>query len=69
MYSFHSILECCNLFSGVKLSIRSFCFIFMQSVGTILLLLCLKVSSHSRKSKFQVLLLYTLMTKTFDLLD
>ena len=27
MYSCHSILECYNLFSGVKLSIRSFCFI------------------------------------------
>ena len=26
MYSCHSIPECCNLFSGVKLSIRSFCF-------------------------------------------
>ena len=28
MYSCHSILECYNLFSGVKLSIRSFCFIY-----------------------------------------
>ena len=27
MYSSHSILECYDLFSGVKLSIRSFCFI------------------------------------------
>ena len=27
MYTCHSILECYNLFSGVKLSIRSFCFI------------------------------------------
>ena len=27
MYSCHSILECSNLFSGVKLSIRSFGFI------------------------------------------
>ena len=27
MYSCHSILECFNLFSRVKLSIRSFCFI------------------------------------------
>ena len=27
MYSCHTILECYNLFSGVKLSIRSFCFI------------------------------------------
>ena len=27
MYSCHSILECYNLFSGVKLSTRSFCFI------------------------------------------
>ena len=28
MYSCYSILECYNLFSGVKLSIRWFCFIF-----------------------------------------
>ena len=28
MYSCHSVLERYNLFSGVKLSIRSFCFIF-----------------------------------------
>ena len=27
MYSCYSILECYNLFSGVKLSTRSFCFI------------------------------------------
>ena len=27
MYGCHSIRECYNLFSGVKLSIRSFCFI------------------------------------------
>ena len=27
MYSCHSILECYNLLSEVKLSIRSFCFI------------------------------------------
>ena len=27
MYSCHSVVECYNLFSGVKLSIRSFCFI------------------------------------------
>ena len=27
--SCHSIVECFNLFSGVKLSIRSFCFIFI----------------------------------------
>ena len=26
VYSCYSILECYNLFSGVKLSIRSFCF-------------------------------------------
>ena len=30
MYSCHSIQECYNLFSGVKLSIRSFCFIIKQ---------------------------------------
>ena len=29
MYSCHSVLECSDLFSGVKLSIRSFCFIQM----------------------------------------
>ena len=28
MYCCHSILECCVLFSGVGLSIRSFCFIY-----------------------------------------
>ena len=27
VYCYHSILECYNLFSGVRLSIRSFCFI------------------------------------------
>ena len=27
MYSSHSVLECYNLFPGVKLSIRSFCFV------------------------------------------
>ena len=27
VYSWHSILECYNLFSGVKLSIRLFCFL------------------------------------------
>ena len=32
MYSCHSILECYNLVSGVKLSIRSFCFISVDSV-------------------------------------
>ena len=30
VYSCHSILDCYNLFSGVKLSMRSFCF---TSVG------------------------------------
>ena len=34
MYSCHSVLESCNLFSGVKLSIRSFCFIFWQTMQT-----------------------------------
>ena len=28
MYICHSILECYDLFSGVKLSIKSFCFIY-----------------------------------------
>ena len=28
--SYHSIPECHNLFSGVKLSIRSFCFIILK---------------------------------------
>ena len=28
VYSCHSILECYNLFSGVKLSTRLFCFIY-----------------------------------------
>ena len=35
VFSCHSILECYNLFSGVKLSMRSFCFIsviFHQSL-------------------------------------
>ena len=32
MYSCHSMLECCNLFSGVKLSIRSFCFIIIVQI-------------------------------------
>ena len=30
MYSCHSVLGCYNLSSGVKLSIRSFCFIITQ---------------------------------------
>ena len=33
MYSCHSILECYNLFSGVKLSTRSFCFICLVING------------------------------------
>ena len=33
MYGCHSILECYNLFSGVKLSIRSFCFVFVSGMG------------------------------------
>ena len=32
MHCCHSILECYNLFSGVKLSIRSFCFTFMNDL-------------------------------------
>ena len=32
MYCCHSILECYNLFSGVKLSIISFCFIILNVV-------------------------------------
>ena len=31
MYCCHSVLEYYNLFSGVKLSIRSFCFIFIAT--------------------------------------
>ena len=34
MYSCHSILECYNLFFGVKLSIRSFCFIIIEYLKT-----------------------------------
>ena len=30
MYSCDSILECYNLFSGIKLSMRSFCFIYLE---------------------------------------
>ena len=41
MYSCHSILECYNLFSGVRLSMRSFCFI-PGTVGRISLLLVSK---------------------------
>ena len=39
MYSYHSILECYSLFSGVKLSTRSFCFYFVHhcQVGELLL--------------------------------
>ena len=33
MYCCHSIPECYNLFCGVKLSIRLFCFISVQSVN------------------------------------
>ena len=46
MYCCHSILECYNLFSGVKLSIRSFCFIcmglckFCARVSVFVLLCC-----------------------------
>ena len=32
MKSCYSILECYNLFSGVKLSIRSFCFIVVITI-------------------------------------
>ena len=34
MYSCYSILERCNLFSGVKLGIRSFCLIVSEIVFT-----------------------------------
>ena len=37
MYNFHSILECCVMFSGVKLSIRSFN--LFQGFGNIVLAL------------------------------
>ena len=30
VFSCHSILECCNLFPGVKLSIKPFCFNFLS---------------------------------------
>ena len=33
MSSCHPVQECYNLFSGFKLSIRSFCFISMSGVG------------------------------------
>ena len=33
MYTYHSILKCCNLFSGVELSKISFCFIYSLSPG------------------------------------
>ena len=32
-YSCHSILECYNLFSGVRLCIRSFCFVTWNNVS------------------------------------
>ena len=38
VYSHHSILECYNLFSGVELSMRSFCVIcssFMKIFGLV----------------------------------
>ena len=35
MYSCHRILECCGLFSGVKLSIRSFV-LFLDTSAVIL---------------------------------
>ena len=31
MYSCHSILECYNLFSGVKLNIRWLCFVSIET--------------------------------------
>ena len=33
MYNCQSILECHNLFSGVKLNTRSFCFISVSWIG------------------------------------
>ena len=30
MYSYYSVLECYNLFSGIKLSLRSFWFIYIK---------------------------------------
>ena len=33
MYNCHSILECCVMFSGVKLSIRSFVLFTMFELG------------------------------------
>ena len=32
-YSHHSIMECYNLFSGVELSMRSFCVISVSGMG------------------------------------
>ena len=39
MYSYHSILECYNQFSGVKLSIRSFPFICCIALLNIVILI------------------------------
>ena len=47
VHSCHSTLECYNLFSGVKLSMRSFCFIpsfFLKELCTRLLILDVDIS-------------------------
>ena len=36
MCSCHSILECCVMFSGVKLSIGSFVLVYVPSHGTLM---------------------------------
>ena len=50
MYSYHSILECYNRLSGVKLSRRSFCFIHKASVAIASLFVTFLCSQ--KKNKF-----------------
>ena len=61
MYTYHSILECCNLFSGVWLSKISFCYLFSHKkihCDFLLFLVEQKISSDS------MCLAYTLTIKT-----
>ena len=46
VYSCHSMLECYNLFSGVKLSIRSFCCIYYLIIDLLLVIPKLNTSYH-----------------------
>ena len=43
----YSVLECCNLFTGVELSIRSFCIIFFGEGALFWMFMVIKVVTNT----------------------